>query len=87
MESLSSYIPTDRLHALVNGLVLPDRCDGAVLFADIAGFTALTEALLKRCKLSTSAVKTHQQINVVKTRCPGTYFPTRSFIKGLGSPR
>jgi LysM repeat protein len=49
--------------------------------------TALTEALLKRCKLSTSAVKTHQQINVVKTRCPGTNFPTRSFIKGLRSPR
>lgn len=49
--------------------------------------TALTEALLKRCKLSTSAVKTHQQINVVRTRCPGTYFPTRSFIKGLHSSR
>jgi len=49
--------------------------------------TALTEALLKRCKLSTSAVKTHQQINVVKTRCPGKNFPTRSFIKGLRSPR
>lgn len=45
MESLSSYIPTDRLHALANGQALPDRSDGAVLFADIAGFTALTEAL------------------------------------------
>jgi LysM repeat protein len=49
--------------------------------------TALTEALLKRCKLSTGAVKTHQQINVVRTRCPGSNFPTRSFIKGLRSPR
>jgi len=49
--------------------------------------TALTDALLKRCQLSTSAVKTHQQINVVKTRCPGKNFPTRSFIKGLHSPR
>jgi murein DD-endopeptidase MepM/ murein hydrolase activator NlpD len=45
--------------------------------------TTLTEALLKRCKLSTSAVKTHQQINVVKTRCPGRNFPTRSFIQAL----
>jgi LysM repeat protein len=44
---------------------------------------ALTEALLKRCKLSTRAVKTHQQINVVKTRCPGSLFPARSFIRGL----
>lgn len=49
--------------------------------------TTLTEALLQRCKLSTSAVKTHQQINVVKTRCPGTNFPTRSFIKSLRSSR
>jgi len=48
---------------------------------------ALTEALLLRCKLSTSAVKTHQQINVVKTRCPGTHFPTRSFIRGLRAQR
>jgi len=49
--------------------------------------TALTEALLKRCKLSPSAVWTHQQINVVRTRCPGKNFPTRSFIKGLRSAR
>jgi len=47
--------------------------------------TSLTDALLRRCKLSPSAVKTHQQINVVKTRCPGINFPTRSFIKGLRS--
>jgi LysM repeat protein len=45
--------------------------------------TALTEALMKRSKLSPSAVKTHQQINVLKTRCPGRYFPTSSFLKGL----
>ena len=48
---------------------------------------SLTDALLRRCKLSASAVKTHQQINVVKTRCPGTNFPTRSFIKSLRSQR
>lgn len=44
---------------------------------------ALTEALLKRCKLSTKAVKTHQQINTVKTRCPGKYFPTRTLLRSL----
>jgi len=49
----------------------------------LENLTALVEALMKRCKLSTSAVKTHQQINVVYTRCPGKYFPTRSFVKGL----
>jgi FOG: LysM repeat len=44
---------------------------------------ALTRALMSRCKLSVSAVKTHQQINVVSTRCPGKYFPTKSFLNRL----
>src|SRR5262245_27470208 len=47
MESLAAYIPTDRLHALANGQALPERSDGAVLFDDISGFTALTEALAR----------------------------------------
>lgn len=44
---------------------------------------ALTKALMKRCKLTASAVKTHKQINVVSTRCPGKYFPTRDFLNRL----
>jgi N-acetyl-anhydromuramyl-L-alanine amidase AmpD len=44
---------------------------------------ALTRALMKRCQLSASAVKTHKQINVVSTRCPGRYFPTRDFLNRL----
>ena len=43
----------------------------------------LVRALRKRCSLSTSAVKTHQQINVVKTRCPGTKFPAKTFFLSL----
>jgi LysM repeat protein len=43
----------------------------------------LVEALLKRCKLSTSAVKTHRQINTVKTRCPGKYFPIKTVLRAL----
>lgn len=46
----------------------------------------LTRALMKRCALSASAVKTHQQINVVHTRCPGSKFPTRSFLANLKKP-
>lgn len=46
----------------------------------------LVEALMARCKLDAGDVKTHQQINVVNTRCPGSKFPTRSFIAGLKSP-
>jgi murein DD-endopeptidase MepM/ murein hydrolase activator NlpD len=44
---------------------------------------ALVEALMVRCKLTPSAVKTHQQINIVHTRCPGTRFPTKSFLDSL----
>jgi N-acetyl-anhydromuramyl-L-alanine amidase AmpD len=46
----------------------------------------LTRALMKRCNLPASAVKTHQQINVVHTRCPGSKFPTRSFLAKLKRP-
>src|SRR5215207_7710692 len=46
MESLYAYIPTDRRYALAQGAPLPDRTTGAALFADISGFTPLTEALL-----------------------------------------
>ena len=43
----SIYIPTDRRQALARGETLPDRTTGAALFADISGFTPLTEALAK----------------------------------------
>lgn len=42
---LSSYLPHDRRKALARGESLPDRVQGAALFADISGFTSLTEAL------------------------------------------
>ena len=45
--SLTFYIPQDRLSALARGEVLPDRTNGSALFADISGFTALTESLRK----------------------------------------
>ncbi len=44
---------------------------------------ALVRVLLKRCGLSTSRVKTHQQINVIHTRCPGKKFPAKSFRRDL----
>jgi class 3 adenylate cyclase/tetratricopeptide (TPR) repeat protein len=40
-----AYIPRDRRWALHAGHALPDRVTGAALFADISGFTPLTEAL------------------------------------------
>ena len=44
---------------------------------------ALVDFLLARCHLSADAVKTHQQINPIYTRCPGKHFPAKSFLKEL----
>lgn len=43
----------------------------------------LIRALMKRCDLTASAVKTHQQINIVRTECPGDQFPTKAFLARL----
>ena len=43
--TIHSYLPQDRLRALANETTLPDRTSGSALFADISGFTALTESL------------------------------------------
>ena len=40
-----AYIARDRRHALATRTEMPDRVRGAALFADISGFTPLTEAL------------------------------------------
>lgn len=44
-HAASVYIPTDWRQALARGEILPERTSGAALFADISGFTPLTEAL------------------------------------------
>jgi adenylate cyclase len=43
--SLHTYLPQDRLRALARGESLPDHTMGSALFADISGFTQLTETL------------------------------------------
>ena len=40
-----AYIARDRRRALAEGRDLPDRVEGAAIFADVSGFTPLTEAL------------------------------------------
>jgi len=47
MESLAAYIPTDRRYVLARGADLPNHAKGAALFADISGFTPLTEGLVQ----------------------------------------
>ncbi|MGB1249739.1 MAG: tetratricopeptide repeat protein [Candidatus Promineifilaceae bacterium] len=45
MDSPNAYIPIDWRHALARGAVLPEHMSGATLFADISGFTKLSNAL------------------------------------------
>jgi adenylate cyclase len=43
--TIHPYLPQDRLRALANNTPLSDRTLGSALFADISGFTPLTESL------------------------------------------
>src|ERR1700752_817668 len=47
IDILSTYLPMDRAHALARGETLPNRAQGTELFADVSGFTVLTEALAR----------------------------------------
>src|SRR5205823_4852059 len=40
-----AYLAGDRRRALAAGLPMPDRVRGSALFADLSGFTPLTEAM------------------------------------------
>ena len=45
MDAFSSFLPMDRRQALANGYALPEQLQGAALFADLSGSSALTEEL------------------------------------------
>src|SRR5918992_1101460 len=45
MGRLAAYLPMDRRHELAGGEAVPDRARGVALFADLAGFTQLTDRL------------------------------------------
>jgi adenylate cyclase len=47
IETPATYIPIDRRLALAEGRELAERAQGAALFADISGFTPLTEMLAR----------------------------------------
>lgn len=65
MDSPNVYLPMDRRHALVQGRDLPDRTTGAALFADISGFTPLTEALVRELGPQRGAEELTRYLNLV----------------------
>jgi len=63
MDRLDAYIPIDRRIALAQGGRLPDRARGAALFADVSGFTPLTEALAGELGPQRGAEELTQHLN------------------------
>lgn len=59
------YVPQDRRLAYAEGRPLPDRSQGAALFADISGFTPLTEALVRALGPQRGAEELTRQLNLV----------------------
>jgi hypothetical protein len=51
--------------------------------AQLRSLRALVAALRERCKLPGSAVKTHQQINPIHTRCPGRLFVSSKALEQI----
>jgi class 3 adenylate cyclase len=65
--TLHTYLPQDRLRALARGETLPDRTTGSALFADISGFTALTEGLRESLGARQGAEELSKQLGLVYT--------------------
>src|SRR5829696_8843592 len=65
MELPESYIPVDRRLAIARGLDLPARTSGAALFADISGFTPLTETLTRELGPQRGAEELSHQLIVI----------------------
>ncbi|MFP4394522.1 MAG: tetratricopeptide repeat protein [Anaerolineales bacterium] len=65
IETPSTYIPMDRRQALLHGQAIPEYTRGAALFADISGFTALTEALVEELGPQRGAEELTHHLNQV----------------------
>ncbi|NTU82779.1 MAG: hypothetical protein HGA45_25990, partial [Chloroflexales bacterium] len=65
MDALLTYVPEDRAYALARGEHLPTHTQGAALFADISGFTPLTEALTQALGPRQGVETLSDQINTI----------------------
>jgi adenylate cyclase len=65
MHRLGTYLPQDRLRALIRGEALPVHTTGSAIFADISGFTPLTEKLTRALGARKGVEVLSQQLNAV----------------------
>ncbi len=65
MDPLAAYLPIDRRQAMARGLELRESTHGTALFADISGFTPLTESLLAALGPQRGAEELSRHLNAV----------------------
>jgi class 3 adenylate cyclase/tetratricopeptide (TPR) repeat protein len=65
MPAIDTYIPMDRRHALACGDTLPNRSQGAVLFADLSGFSLLAHTLARELGPQQGAEELTRHLNRV----------------------
>lgn len=65
MHRLGTYLPQDRLRALIDGKSLPDRTNGSAILADISGFTRITEELTQTLGPRKGVEELSQRLNAV----------------------
>ena len=63
--SLIPFLPQDRRRAIARAETLPDHTQGTALFADISGFTPLTESLTQSLGAQRGGEELIRQINAV----------------------
>ncbi|HBY07860.1 MAG TPA: hypothetical protein DEH22_08795, partial [Chloroflexi bacterium] len=64
-HQVSVYLPADWRQALASGQKLPEDTQGTALFADISGFTPLTEALTRSLGLRRGAEELPRYLNQI----------------------
>ncbi len=64
-DTAAVYVPMDRRQALAHGDHLPEAAQGTALFADISGFTPLTESFARELGMQRGAEEVTRQVNRV----------------------
>jgi N-acetyl-anhydromuramyl-L-alanine amidase AmpD len=78
------HLRSEALNEVAIGICLVGNFDQTMPTASqLRSLEALVTALRQRCKLPRSALKTHQQINPVYTRCAGRLFNNSKVLKDL----
>lgn len=78
------HLASESLNQVAIGICLVGNFDKTSPTArQLKSLDALVDALLDRCRLSRSVVKTHQQINPVHTRCPGRNFASSAALRRI----